>query len=183
MADTKPYAARRGYDEFYGYGRLNARSAVKAVADGAIPPGASIESPDWWTQLDPAQATIDVRGHVDGQRLKDGYTCALLVAPGVQPDNGSGAYGAGAGGDFHVVPAAGGAFCDGAAAHTGASGNVLLGSIPTAALRSWFPAGRDFTGNENGGTPQTLERAPEHGAIRIHGEGRRGAEGRGRAAR
>jgi len=160
VVDTKPYAARRGYDQFYGYGRLNARAAVKAVADGAIPPGASIESPDWWTQLDPAKPAIDVRGHVDGARLKDGYTCALLVAPGAQPDNGSGAYGAGAGGDFHLVPGAPGAFCDGAASHTGASGNVLLGSIPTDALRSWFPAGRDFTGNENGGTPQTSNGRP-----------------------
>jgi hypothetical protein len=160
VADTKPYAARRGYDQFYGYGRLNARSAVKAVADGAISPGASIESPDWWTQLDPANATIDVRGHVDGRRLKDGYTCALLVAPGVQPDNGAATVGAGAGGDFHAVPAAGGAYCDGSASHTGASGNVLLGSISTAALKSWFPAGRDFTGNENGGTPQTADGRP-----------------------
>jgi hypothetical protein len=157
VADTKPYAARRGYDEFYGYGRLNARAAVKAVADGAIPPGASIESPDWWTQLDPAKPSIDVRGHVDGRRLKDGYTCALLVGPGVQPDNGSGAYGAGAGGDFHLVT---GGFCDGGTVHSGASGDVLLGSIQTAQLQSWFPAGRDFTGNENGGTPQTAGGRP-----------------------
>jgi hypothetical protein len=160
VADTKPYAARRGYDQFYGYGRLNARSAVKAVQDGAIPPGASIESPDWWTQLDPAKPAIDVRGHVDGKRLAEGYTCALLVAPGVQPDNGSGSYAAGAGGDFHEVPAATGAYCDGSAAHSGNSGNVLLGSIPTATLKSRFPAGRDFTGNENGGTPQTSNGRP-----------------------
>jgi hypothetical protein len=160
VADTKPYPARKGYDEFYGYGRLNARAAVQAVQDGAIPPGASIESPDWWSQLDPAKATIDIRGHVDGSRLKDGYTCALLVAPGVQPDNGSASYAAGAGGDFHVVPGAGGAFCDNAATHTGASGNVLLGSIQTTQLKSWFPAGRDFTGNENGGTPQTSNGRP-----------------------
>jgi hypothetical protein len=160
VADTKPYAARRGYDQFYGYGRLNARAAVQAVADRAIPPGASIESPDWWTQLDPAEATIDVRGHVDGARLKDGYTCALLVAPGVQPDNGSRSYAAGAGGDFHAVPGAGGAFCDGSAAHTGDSGNVLLGSISTAQLKSWFPATTDFAGNENGGTAQTSNGRP-----------------------
>jgi hypothetical protein len=160
VVDTKPYPARRGYDEFYGYGRLNARAAVQAVKDGAIPPGVSIESPDWWSQLDPAKATIDVRGHVDGSRLKDGYTCALLVAPGVQPDNGSGSYAVGAGGDFHLVPGAGGAYCDGSATHTGASGDTLLGTIQTAQLKSWFPTGRDFTGNENGGTPQTANGRP-----------------------
>jgi hypothetical protein len=160
VADTKPYPARRGYDEFYGYGRLNAHAAVSAVADGAIPPGASIESPDWWTQLDPAKATIDVRGHVDGKRLAQGYTCALLVAPGVQPDNATAGYAAGAGGDFHVVPTATGAYCDGSAGHSGNSGNVLLGSIPTAQLKSWFPSGRDFTGNENGGAPQTANGRP-----------------------
>jgi hypothetical protein len=160
VVDTKPYPARKGYDEFYGYGRLNARAAVQAVKDGATPPGVSIESPDWWSQLDPAKATIDVRGHVDGSRLKDGYTCALLVAPGVQPDNGSGSYAAGAAGDFHVVPGAGGALCDGASTRTGASGNTLLGTIETAQLKSWFPAGRDFTGNENGGTPQTANGRP-----------------------
>jgi hypothetical protein len=160
VVDTKPYPARKGYDEFYGYGRLNARAAVQAVKDSAIPPGVSIESPDWWSQLDPAKATIDVRGHVDGSRLSAGYTCAVLVAPGVQPDNGSGSYAAGAGGDFHVVPGAGGAYCDGSATHTGASGNTLLGTIQTAQLKSWFPAGRDFTGNENGGTPQTSNGRP-----------------------
>src|SRR4051812_5561294 len=163
VADTKPYPARKGFDEFYGYGRLNADQAVRGASGGRIPPEASIESPDWWAQVDPANPTIDVRGRVAAERA-DGYTCTLYVAPGVDPNNGSDVSRANYGdsstlGDFHAVS---GGFCDGKTVHHGASkSNQLLGAISTPQLQSYFPPQtRDFTGNENGGTAQTANGRP-----------------------
>src|SRR5581483_4250480 len=42
--DTFQYPARKGWDEFYGYGRLNAYKSVVAASDGTIPPEADITS-------------------------------------------------------------------------------------------------------------------------------------------
>src|SRR5437660_3160123 len=44
---TTRYPARKGFDEFYGYGRLNAYKAVSAASNGTIPPEAEITAPDW----------------------------------------------------------------------------------------------------------------------------------------
>ena len=38
LPHSQRYPARKGYDEFYGYGRLNADRAVRAAANGTIPP-------------------------------------------------------------------------------------------------------------------------------------------------
>src|SRR5207247_8537488 len=46
------YPARQGFDQFYGYGRVNMFKALSAVLPGAgqsrIPPEAEITSPDWY---------------------------------------------------------------------------------------------------------------------------------------
>ena len=55
--DTRRYHARKGFDEFYGYGRLNADKAVAAAANGTIPPEADITSPDWFQQVEPQLAS------------------------------------------------------------------------------------------------------------------------------
>jgi len=56
------YPARKGFDEFYGYGRLNAYKAVSAAAHGTIPPEAEITAPDWFQQIDPAQSSLALSG-------------------------------------------------------------------------------------------------------------------------
>jgi len=167
VVDTKPYPSRKGFDQFYGYGRLNAYAAVHDAATGRIPPEASIESPDWFTQMDPSKPTVDIRGRVAADRAP-GYTCAVYVAPGVDPNNGSdvssGGYGdSSALGDFHAVD---GGFCDGKTVHDSATAaNQLLGSISTAQLQSYYPPqtsalSNAFTGNENGGLAQTSNGRP-----------------------
>lgn len=158
--DSFPYPARKGFDEFYGYGRLNAYRAVSAAAAGRIPPEVSIESPDWWTQADPASTTVDIRGRVAAVHATAGYTCQVYVAPGVDPSNGSdvssGAYASTATlGDFHAVGAATGAWCDGTSHSASSDADMLLGSVNVAALKAMFPAATQqtgFTGNENGTT-------------------------------
>ena len=61
------YPARRGFDQFYGYGRANVNRAVKAVVDDPVAPGAAelppeaeITSPGWFARR--ASATTSTTG-------------------------------------------------------------------------------------------------------------------------
>ncbi len=143
--DTHRYHARKGFDEFYGYGRLNAYKAVVAAADGTIPPEADITSPDWYQQIDPGLARIPVGGYVDARRP---YTCQLDVAPGGEPNNTS---------DFVSVASS---WCNGHTVHS-APFSGTIGELDTAALKARFPANvQGFAGNENGGLSQTSNGRP-----------------------
>jgi len=50
--DTEAYPSREGWETFFGYGRVNAASAVEAVASGDIPPDLRIVSPSWFLPVD-----------------------------------------------------------------------------------------------------------------------------------
>ncbi|HLY83944.1 MAG TPA: hypothetical protein VKQ71_13210, partial [Acidimicrobiales bacterium] len=150
--DTRRYPARRGFDEFYGYGRLNAYKAVAAAAAGDIPPEADITSPDWFQQLDPSRAQIPIGGYV-GARAP--YTCVVQFAPGAEPNNGLTTDTAP--GDFQNAASS---WCNGSTVHT-TPFNGTLAEIDTAALAARFPIGVDgFNGNENGGLAQTSNGRP-----------------------
>jgi hypothetical protein len=151
VAATHRYHARKGFDEFYGYGRLNGYKAVAAAANGTIPPEADITSPDWFQQLNPATPQITVRGYVDARTA---YTCRVEVAPGANPNNGT--VGGSPAGDFAAVPSS---YCDGHTAHTSAFSGAL-GEIDTAQLKAMFPATLNLAGNENGGLSQTSNGRP-----------------------
>jgi Subtilase family len=142
LPDTFLYPSRKGFDEFFGYGRLNAYKSVGAAAEGWIPPEADITSPEWFQQLDPSKSSFNVEGYVNA---RESYTCRVEVAPGAQPNNRSTT----AGGDFAPVPSS---FCDGKTSHSSSFTGVLA-SVSAPALEAMFPkedpAG--FTGNENGG--------------------------------
>ena len=150
--DTRRYHARKGFDEFYGYGRLNAYKAVAAAANGTIPPEADITSPDWFQQVDPRLAQIPVTGYVNA---RTGYTCRVQVAPGGQPNNAASS--ASPAGDFVNV---GSTYCDGTTVHTAAFTGTLA-RIRTSSLEGLFPSNvRGFDGNENGGLAQTSNGRP-----------------------
>jgi hypothetical protein len=151
LPDTFRYPSRKGWDEFFGYGRLDAFKSVDAAAEGWIPPEAEVTSPEWFQQLDPANPTIGVEGRVNS---RSNYTCRVEVAPGGQPNNQPSS----ADGDFAPVPSS---WCDGASVRSG-SHSGLLATIETAALEAMFPAGdpTSFTGNENGGLAQTSNGRP-----------------------
>jgi hypothetical protein len=146
--DTYQYPARKGFNEFYGYGRLNAYKAVAAAAAGEIPPEADITSPDWFTQIDPAQPSFNLDGYVNARVP---YSCRVDIAPGVEPNNALAT--ASPPGDFHTIASS---YCDGATVHSGGYSG-LLAAVNIAYLKSLFPAGdpTSFTGNENGGNPQS----------------------------
>ncbi len=145
--DTFQYPARRGYDEFYGYGRLNAYKAVQAAFAGNVPPEADITAPDWFAQIDPSAAGFPLDGFVDARVP---YTCEVAVAPGVQPNNAPAS--GPAPGDFHPVAST---YCDGLTVHRGPfHGELANVSVPM--LKALFPPANptSFTGNADGGIPQ-----------------------------
>src|SRR3954451_1153172 len=136
IANTKPYPARPGFDQFYGYGRANTASSVRAVATHEIPPEAEITSPDWYDQVDPGKPSLAVKGHVGAQG--QGYTCVVEAAPGSEPANA----GAADGGDFRKVTSS---WCDGSTTRTG-NFDGTLASVDVNDLKSRFPSGTDFNG-------------------------------------
>ncbi len=73
-----------GFDQYFGYGRINARRAVEMIQQGRIPPEAEIESPQWFTLVSPDAGTLSVTGRVAANRARS-FQWQLAVAPGVQP--------------------------------------------------------------------------------------------------
>ena len=75
-----------GFDQRFGYGRINATHAVEAVRDGKIPPSVDITSPTWFSVLykDQAPAVIDVIGTVSAKRATS-FDYVVEWGPGVQP--------------------------------------------------------------------------------------------------
>ena len=142
LPDTFRYPSRKGFDEFFGYGRIDAYKSVEAAAQGSIPPEADITSPEWFQQLDPSRSSFALNGYVNARTT---YTCRVEAAPGAEPNNASTA----AGGDFVRLPSS---YCNGTTKRS-APFRGLLASVSTAALQSLFPHGdpSSFTGNENGG--------------------------------
>ena len=86
-----PDPAQLGWDQHFGYGRVNLDGALTRVASGLIPPEAGLESPPWFAVLDPDPdgdntldasfsivATFDVRGAATAN-------WTLEVGPGIEP--------------------------------------------------------------------------------------------------
>ncbi len=89
----KPDAVDRwsqpGFDQRFGYGRVNANRAVEMVRDGKIPPEVDIVSPRWFTVLYKDQLTgpVDIEGTISAKRALD-FDYTIEWAPGVQPLDG-----------------------------------------------------------------------------------------------
>ncbi|MDX2166110.1 MAG: S8 family serine peptidase, partial [Deltaproteobacteria bacterium] len=74
-----------GFDQYFGYGRLNADQAVLRVASGQIPPEVSIVEPAWFATIDPERTpSLPIRGRVAANRAES-FRYVLEAAPGVQP--------------------------------------------------------------------------------------------------
>lgn len=77
-----------GWDQYFGYGRVNAYCMLRAVVDGRIPPEAELTSPAWFSNLDTGRAgSFDVQGRVAAVRAQS-YHYTLEIAYGVQPHDG-----------------------------------------------------------------------------------------------
>ena len=150
---SRSYPARRGHDQFYGWGRVNMNRSVRTTVAGNLPPEAEIDSPDWYSFVDPARPSVQIRGRVDARGGQ--YTCQLYVAPGSYPNNGS-TEDMPAPGDFKPVR---GGHCNGDSRQGPFSGP--LGDVDLNDLKSRFPPNaNDFRGREPGAGEQTANGRP-----------------------
>ncbi len=79
------YASQPGWDQYFGYGRANARQAVAAVANAAIPPEADLLEPEWWQTLDPVRTkTVAITGSAAAPHAAS-FDYELAYGCGVQP--------------------------------------------------------------------------------------------------
>ena len=79
-----PDPAQPGWDEHFGYGRVNLGEAVEVAATGEPPPEASIDSPDWYAPLAGAKARLSGRlraRHADSDR----FDYKVEWGPGLAP--------------------------------------------------------------------------------------------------
>ncbi len=127
---TSRYPSTAGFNQYFGYGRVNAANLVERIAAGDIPPEASISSPSWFSTLDPdvAGATLAVSGRVAAVRSSS-YQWEVLVGAGVSPLPNAWrlvASGKGAGGP--------------AGAYSG-----MLAHVPLSTIASVFPKSTNFS--------------------------------------
>lgn len=81
------WSGKSGWDLQYGYGRPNVYKAIKAIRDHNIPPVAIIDSPRWFSIIDPEKDEfVPVIGRVSAQR-SSGCLWELQVAAGPEPDD------------------------------------------------------------------------------------------------
>ncbi len=152
LATTRRYPARRGHDQFYGYGRVNMNRVLDRTDAAALPPEVEITSPEWFAQVDPEQASATVRGDVSARGQS--YTCRVYVAPGAYPNDSPTT--ATPAGDFKPVASS---HCDGSQRSGSFSG--ALADLDLNDLRSRFPVNTlGFDGREPGAGVQTANGRP-----------------------
>jgi hypothetical protein len=82
---SKFYPSQPGWDQYYGYGRANARTAVDRIGPDTIPPEADIRSPGWFETLDPVKSpVIEIVGRVAAKRA-EAYHYIVEYGVGVEP--------------------------------------------------------------------------------------------------
>jgi hypothetical protein len=150
--NTRSYTARKGHDQFYGYGRVNMNRAVDSLDAKLIPPEVEIRKPvEWWNQIDPSKPTFPLEAQISSRAPT--YTCEVFIAPGSYPNNDTGSAG-----DFKKVQSS---WCDGKTAR-GVPLNGKVADVSIDQLKSLFPANaQGFNDREPGkGTEQTSNGRP-----------------------
>jgi hypothetical protein len=153
--NSRSYPARKGPDQFFGWGRANAWRSASEVAAGHVPPEVQITAPEWFDQVSPATATFDVKAQVWSRGAQ--YTCTVYAAPGSYPNNADAPTG-----DFVKVGGAGDA-CNGTKSRSGPLAGTVA-RVSVAQLKARFPSdatANGFRGTEPGsGAGQTSNGRP-----------------------
>ena len=78
--------SQQGFDQRFGYGRINANRALEHLRDGRIPPVVDIVSPAWFDVLyaDRLADAVPIRATVSALRSTS-YDYVVEWAPGIQP--------------------------------------------------------------------------------------------------
>ena len=133
---TTRYPSHAGFNQYFGYGRIDAATIVTRISHGKIPPEAQITSPTWFATESPS-GSLEVTGTVGTPTtLATGWKYQVDVGVGATPRPGS----------WHLVSTGTG---------TGVETGKTLADIPLATVAALFPAGTDFSGGPvtSGGTP------------------------------
>ncbi|MSP59187.1 MAG: hypothetical protein EXR72_02400 [Myxococcales bacterium] len=91
--DPSKYATRVGWEQRFGYGRVNARSSVDQVFAGRLPPEVEFRSPEWFEVIHPNKTPqIPIIGRVafrnaPNNKFGDTVDFVLEWAPGIEPDD------------------------------------------------------------------------------------------------
>ncbi|MEK6609159.1 MAG: S8 family serine peptidase [Myxococcota bacterium] len=88
-SDPAVYPSRPGWEQRFGYGRPNARTAVDRVFQGAIPPEVDIDDPIWFQVLYPdVTPSVPIVAHLSFRADRyDALDWTLEWAPGIEPDD------------------------------------------------------------------------------------------------
>lgn len=85
--DARFYPSREGWDQRFGWGRINAFRSVDAVWRGAIPPEVDLYFPDWFRVLYPERdGSVSLRGTIDARRAES-FDYVVEWAAGIEPDD------------------------------------------------------------------------------------------------
>ncbi|MCB9602836.1 MAG: VCBS repeat-containing protein [Sandaracinus sp.] len=85
--DDRYYPSREGWDQRFGWGRINAFRAVDAVWRGAIPPEVDLYYPDWFRVLYPSRdGSVSLRGSIDARRAES-FDYVVEWAAGIEPED------------------------------------------------------------------------------------------------
>lgn len=79
-----PDPAQVGWDQHFGYGRVDLHKALLWLENGMIPPVARITAPAWSTYLDPRQDTLALYGEVRPSGTS-GVTWTVEAGYGIEP--------------------------------------------------------------------------------------------------
>ena len=79
------YPSSEGWDQRFGWGRINTYKSILALNEGRIPPEVDIVGPDWFRNLYPERdGTVAVRGTIDARRAES-FDYVIEWAAGVEP--------------------------------------------------------------------------------------------------
>ncbi len=89
VKDSKWFWSQPGFDQRFGFGRVNANSAVEWIKKGKFPPEIDVVKPRWFEILykDQLSGPIDIGGTISAKRATS-YDWVAEWAPGVQPLDG-----------------------------------------------------------------------------------------------
>jgi hypothetical protein len=83
------FPSHAGRDKYFGYGRVNADQAVRAVTATSIPPEADLLTPGWFQNVDPTLTpAVTIVGSTAAYRRGQAYSYTLEYGCGVDPVDG-----------------------------------------------------------------------------------------------